>query len=633
MITNILTVANIGSTVDDVGGKGAGLYKLSNTYHSSFYRVPKTLAVRCEHSFKRGFADVQGLSAKKKYAVRSSAPMSMPGMMETLLNVEYKDLQSAIEKVWDSYNSEHCVQYRTDNNIPDKGVAVLIQEMVNADIAGVVFTTDPNSAFNKGTFEPTIEYVQGLGDKLVGGTEMPEKMATNHKNYEAIVSAAKFCFTKWQDCDIEFAVAGNDVFLLQVRPLVFSKASLAEVDSAAGEFIGKGLSIASDGVVTGKLVTEDYASEPLADSILYVSNFEPKTYPLMVKAKAIITAVGGKHCHAAIVGRQMGKIVISNVELSTISQYLGKRIMLAAPAGVICTVMDGASTDHHNVLAKPILIQDVPENHKIPAVKAMQTWCKDNVYGIVVAREYAARFYQKYADYIADHTTLPIVQEEVNRSAMMIASYYYAICAGEARHTGNLGFRAVDEDTRDEDNLTYLLARKHLKTVGYTLTTADETGREAFLSHRLYQPKTLAEAIETMTAIDNVFRFGAWLGAMAGKKWAVISSLWLQFAKGEIPAYIFLDMAFNKAHNSGNIFGKYGWCPKDNQLLAALNARREGDLAKMVREAFNTITDPDKVSAELAKTSVSDERYAELLSAVSPAKEEVICEPVPEAAE
>jgi len=110
-------------------------------------------------------------------------------------------------------------------------MAVLIQPMIAADAAGVAFTADPVS----GRHRIVIEAVEGLGERLVSGATTPERwtveedgsieaptiaMALNAEKARAIGDLARRVeehFARPQD--IEWALAGGSLWLLQARPI------------------------------------------------------------------------------------------------------------------------------------------------------------------------------------------------------------------------------------------------------------------------------------------------------------------------------------------------------------------------------------------------------------------------------
>ncbi|XP_054724721.1 uncharacterized protein LOC129234812 [Uloborus diversus] len=114
-----------------------------------------------------------------KFAVRSSATsedtemMSAAGQMDSFLGVHgLKEVFSAIKKCWASQFSYVAVEYKRHNgqllNCP---MAVIVQDMVACEVAGVLFTCDPVTS-NPSIITITGNY--GLGESVVSGLEEPD---------------------------------------------------------------------------------------------------------------------------------------------------------------------------------------------------------------------------------------------------------------------------------------------------------------------------------------------------------------------------------------------------------------------------------------------------------------------------
>ena len=115
-----------------------------------------------------------------RVAVRSSATAedlpnaSFAGQQDTYLDVVGEEaLLEAVRRCWASLWNERAVVYRHANGIEDAGVhlAVVVQRMVDAAAAGVLFTADPVTGRRR---RATIDAVAGLGEKLVSGVVDPE---------------------------------------------------------------------------------------------------------------------------------------------------------------------------------------------------------------------------------------------------------------------------------------------------------------------------------------------------------------------------------------------------------------------------------------------------------------------------
>lgn len=119
-------------------------------------------------------------SSKKSVAVRSSATAedlpeaSFAGQQETYLNICSEEaLLEAVKKCWASLWTARAIAYRIKNNIDQNTIAlaVVVQEMVNAEAAGILFTANP---MNGKRDEVVINAAWGLGEAIVGGLVSPD---------------------------------------------------------------------------------------------------------------------------------------------------------------------------------------------------------------------------------------------------------------------------------------------------------------------------------------------------------------------------------------------------------------------------------------------------------------------------
>jgi pyruvate, water dikinase len=112
-------------------------------------------------------------------AVRSSAcaedseEASFAGQQETYLHVRGADaLRARIRDCWASFFSERAIFYRQKKgSLDDLGMAVVVQRMVRADVAGVLFTCDPVRGRRD---RMVVEAVLGLGEAAVSGQVTPD---------------------------------------------------------------------------------------------------------------------------------------------------------------------------------------------------------------------------------------------------------------------------------------------------------------------------------------------------------------------------------------------------------------------------------------------------------------------------
>lgn len=176
----------------------------------------------------------------KNIAVRSSATAedlpnaSFAGQQDTYLNIKTeKDLLESIKKCWASLFTARAIYYREKNKFKHEQVliSVVIQEMVDAKYAGVMFTKDPIT--KKGML---IEVVNGLGEKLVSGEVTPntyyldekgklknkkETFSFNQKKLLDLSKIGKLIESHYKyPQDIEWAIDNNGkIYILQSRTI------------------------------------------------------------------------------------------------------------------------------------------------------------------------------------------------------------------------------------------------------------------------------------------------------------------------------------------------------------------------------------------------------------------------------
>jgi phosphoenolpyruvate synthase/pyruvate phosphate dikinase len=198
------------------------------------------------------------------FSVRSGARVSMPGMMETILNAGVESwfewgktfgfqnvepcesrfksmyrsvvgaeptldaghqIENCIRAVFDSWNCERATVYRDLHNIPHTwGTAVVIQKMVFGNLddescTGVLFSHDPATGQHvlTGEFLPNAQ-----GEDVVSGEVTPYPLADlsawNPVCFETLRSMTEKLTNTFNDMvEIEFTVERNVLYILQVR--------------------------------------------------------------------------------------------------------------------------------------------------------------------------------------------------------------------------------------------------------------------------------------------------------------------------------------------------------------------------------------------------------------------------------
>lgn len=137
-------------------------------------KIPDNIAQEILKAYKK-------LGYKAYVAVRSSAiaedlaGASFAGQYETILNVRGEDaLMDAVRKCWMSMWSTRVTVYRHNKGFDHHtiDIAVVVQEMVEPDVAGVMFVGNP---MNARADEIVINASWGLGEMVVSGGVTPDE--------------------------------------------------------------------------------------------------------------------------------------------------------------------------------------------------------------------------------------------------------------------------------------------------------------------------------------------------------------------------------------------------------------------------------------------------------------------------
>jgi pyruvate,water dikinase len=125
-------------------------------------------------------------------AVRSSATAedlagaSFAGQQETMLNViGEEELLHAVRRCWSSLFTSQAIFYRCQCGFDDTEVsmAVVVQKMVNSEKSGVTFTVEP---VMRNHYQMVIETVWGLGEGIVSGTITPDHYKMDRETYDVL---------------------------------------------------------------------------------------------------------------------------------------------------------------------------------------------------------------------------------------------------------------------------------------------------------------------------------------------------------------------------------------------------------------------------------------------------------------
>jgi pyruvate,water dikinase len=133
-------------------------------------------------------AAYRDLGGNTSVAVRSSATAedlpfaSFAGQQDTYLGIVGEDaVLDAVHRCWASLWTDRAVVYRMRNHVDHAGtrLAVVVQRMVDAEVAGVLFTADPVTGHRRHT---VIDAGPGLGEAVVSGAVNPDHFVVDSRS-------------------------------------------------------------------------------------------------------------------------------------------------------------------------------------------------------------------------------------------------------------------------------------------------------------------------------------------------------------------------------------------------------------------------------------------------------------------
>jgi pyruvate,orthophosphate dikinase len=269
----------------------------------------------------------------------------------------YEQLRLAVRAVFSSWNGKRAVDYRREFKIsPDmaNGTAANVQAMVFGNISqrsatGVAFTRDPGTGENVffGDF-----LTQAQGEDIVAGIRTPRPISdmkqTMPETYGELMKVRETLEKHYKEPqDIEFTIEENRLWILQTRNAKMNAVAMVRtsVDMVREGVLTKEESLlrlapsqltqlmyrqidpkfkqpsiatgigASPGAASGAVVFDADTAEKLGRAgkkvILLREQTKPEDIHGFFAAQGVLTAVGGKTSHAAVVARSIGKPCVS----------------------------------------------------------------------------------------------------------------------------------------------------------------------------------------------------------------------------------------------------------------------------------------------------------------------------------
>ena len=305
--------------------------------------------------------DLEGLIDTYKRIVEEEAERPFPEEPK-------EQLELAIRAVFDSWNNDRAASYRAEFGIPDDlGTAVTVMSMVFGNMGegsatGVAFTRDPSTG-DQGLYGEFLLNAQG--EDVVSGTRTPRPLeemeeAMPHA-FEELLETMQRLEQQYRDMqDVEFTVERDNLYMLQTRSakrtgvaalkvaydmaeegLISREEAVSSIEpdqlnqvlhpyidpEAELEVLATGLP-ASPGAATGGIVlTADEAEEKgeAGEAVILVRKAtNPDDVHGMVRARGILTALGGMTSHAAVVARGFGKPAVTGCKAIEIDPKAGE---------------------------------------------------------------------------------------------------------------------------------------------------------------------------------------------------------------------------------------------------------------------------------------------------------------------
>jgi len=180
-----------------------------------------------------------GLAIRSSASFEDATESSSAGQHDTFLGINGIDSAVwAIAMCWASQWTERAISYRRSRRLNGSKAAmgVVVQQVLMSDKSGVLFTQDPTRTDRC----LLIEAIRGLGESLVSGQVIPERIRINSNSglpiekvlapgvtellseaeTEALAQAGiRIEATFGQPQDIEWAFVGPRLYILQTRPI------------------------------------------------------------------------------------------------------------------------------------------------------------------------------------------------------------------------------------------------------------------------------------------------------------------------------------------------------------------------------------------------------------------------------
>ncbi|MFW6376615.1 MAG: phosphoenolpyruvate synthase [archaeon] len=498
-------------------------------------------------------------------AVRSSATAedlpdaSFAGQQETFLNVTGERLLERVRECWSSLFTQRAIYYRKQQGFDHSvvNIAVVVQEMVDAEKSGVMFTSHPST----GAPNVIIEAAWGLGEAVVSGAVSPDNYVVDRESgsvEEVTVAEKKVMHEKDEGTgdtverevpedrrearvlsddeldrlvelgervedhydtpqDVEWAIVGSEVFMLQSRPITTiaegsdaesgaegtgdqTEATVGDGNGAAeagdgngDEGLVQGLG-ASPGKATGavRIIEKLDQLDKVGDGDIIVTQMTtPDMVPAMKRAGGIVTDEGGMTSHAAIVSRELGVPAVVGSGDATDVLSDGQEITLDGDMG---TVVEGRKPTGEErepleevrpqAPVKPMTATEVKVNVSIPEAAERAAATGADGVGLLRVEHMVLSLGQTPSKFIAENGEGPYVDELVEGIRGVAEEFYPRPVRVRTLDAPTDEFRQLEGGDDEPDEHNPMLGYRGIRR---SLDTPAEFKRELEAFRRLYE--------------------------------------------------------------------------------------------------------------------------------------------------
>ncbi len=193
--------------------------------------IPECIWNEIEREFrKRG---MEKASVRSSALVEDGRTKSYAGQFDSFLSIKVSELEKTIRRCWASYYNTNVVEYMGEEFEPQPKMAVIVQEMIDADISGIGFSRAPIAGYEKYVLE---EAAYGAGESIVSGIITPNQyfyLPSNHEikncanqqilsNDHIVDIGMQICAIRdafGAEIDTEWCIKDNKIYFLQARSI------------------------------------------------------------------------------------------------------------------------------------------------------------------------------------------------------------------------------------------------------------------------------------------------------------------------------------------------------------------------------------------------------------------------------